>query len=129
MNAQPELSFPSEPIAGETRSTVELVGEDWRADEDWRRFKAACLESVRGVYMKSTHGPTVGTKWVDPNTVRRLLTNQRGELTIAPRRLSAFYNRAAGKDGFLDFSHWGINDDAKGRNKGKPCRIYRLRAP
>ena len=119
MNAE-QLSFPSEPITGDTRATVELVANDWRADEDWRRFFDACVSVARWAG---------GGTEVDPNWVRAALTGADGDLMIAPRRLSAFYNRAAGKDGFLDFSHWGINDDAKGRNKGKPCRIYRLRAP
>jgi hypothetical protein len=114
---QPELDFPpAAPIAGETEATVDLVAGDWRADEDWRRFEAAC----RAVALHWGNGN------VNPNDVRVALTRH-GELTISPRRLSAFYHRAAGKAGFLDFSHWGISDDHKGRNAGKPCRIYRLR--
>lgn len=109
--------FPSSPITGETAATVELVGNDWRADEDWRRFKDACREAAR----RSLAG-----NHVDPNEVRAILTDSAGRLRVNPRRLSAFYHRAAGKGGFLRFSHWGINDDAKGRNKGKPARIYAL---
>lgn len=115
---QDELSFPSAPIEGETEATVELVGRDWRADEDWRRFE----QVVRGV--AAMHGGEV-----DPNRVRGGLSLMRGDLTINPRRLSAFYHRAAGKNGFLEFSHWGTNQDHKGRNAGKPARIYKLRSP
>jgi hypothetical protein len=104
----------SEPIAGETAATVELVGGDWRADEDWHRFRAACMDEA------------AWSGEVDPNGVRTRLTRD-GELTINPRRLSAFYHRAASKDGFLEFSHWGTNGDTKGRNNGKPARIYKLR--
>ena len=119
MNAQPELSFPSEPITGETRAAVELVSQDWRADEDWRRFKAAC--------MSAAHRSIAGNH-VDPNDVRAVLTNDYG-LTIEPRRYSAFWARAAGKNGFLDADGWVINNDSHGRNQGKPLRRYRLRAP
>jgi hypothetical protein len=89
------------------------VAHDWRADEDWALFIDTCRTLGR-----------VYDGHVDPNLVRARLNGQ-----IESRRLSAFYHRAAGKNGFLDFSHWGINDDAKGRNKGKPCRIYKLRSP
>jgi hypothetical protein len=104
--------FPSSPIAGETAATVGLVGEDWRAEEDWRRFENACRAVAKDGWLAV----------VDPNDVRAHLDGQ-----IEPRRLSAFYHRAAGKNGFLDFWEWGVNQDAKGRNQGKPCRIYRLR--
>ena len=126
MNAQPELSFPSEPIVGETRSTVELVAGDWRADEDWRRFEAACREvATGGVILLSDPMARV----VNPNSVRRLLTVD-GELTIAPRRLSAFWARATAKNGFLDNTDkWTVNNDHKGGNAGKPIRLRKLRAP
>ena len=66
---------------------------------------------------------------VNPNEVRRLLTNEHG-LTINPRRLSAFWARATSKRGFMDnTSEWVINDDHKGGNAGKPIRLRRLRSP
>jgi hypothetical protein len=109
------LDDAAEPISGETEATVDLVGRDWRAEEDWRRFREACLAAA------------AWSGEVDPNDVRTRLTRD-GELTIAPRRLSAFYHRAAGRDGFLEFSHWGTNGDVKGRNAGRPARIYKWRA-
>ena len=108
------IDFPSEPIDGDTKATVEIVAHDWRSETDWGRFENKCRVAAL------IHGE------VDPSVVRNYLTRG-GELTINPRRLSAFYSRAAGKSGFLDFSHWGINGDTKGRNAGKPCRIYKLR--
>ncbi len=113
-----EIDFDavSAPIEGDTKATVELVANDWRSDEDWCRFEKACQVAARG------------NGCVLPDTVRILLTGIDGELTINPRRLSAFYHRAAGKSGFLDFSHWGINGDHKGRNAGRPARIYKLRS-
>ena len=110
---QPELVYPSAPIEGDTKATVDLVANDWRSDEDWRRFETACRASAR------IHG------CVDPDLVRIMLTSH-GELTINPRRLSAFYSRAVAQ-GLLEFSHWGINGDTKGRNAGRPARFYRLR--
>lgn len=104
----------SEPISGDTRSTVELVGNDWLADEDWRRFVAA------------VHGRALWrNNEVAPDDVRDALTGADGELTINPRRLSAFYSRAVAQ-GLLEFSHWGVSGDTKGKNAGKPCRIYKL---
>lgn len=111
MTTQAELDFDA---------TVDIVANDWRSDEDWRRFEKVCIAAAQpNVWMH-------GEPWVDPNSVRRLLTNEYG-LTIEPRRYSGFWRRAAGRNGFLDFSHWGINTDAKGRNQGKPSKIYRLR--
>lgn len=100
---QPSLTFPSAPIDADTKATVELVANDHMADWDWVRFE----QVVRHVAFFAGE--------VDPNRVRGLLTDANGELVINPRRLSAFYHRAAGKSGFLDFSHWGINHDTKGR--------------
>jgi hypothetical protein len=114
---QPPIDFDavSEPISGETRATVELVGNDWRASEDWADFRAACFHSAA-----SADGR------VDPNVVRSRLTNRYG-LVIQPRRYSAFWRRAAEKDGFLDADGWTTNDDVKGGNRGKPQRMYRIR--
>lgn len=83
------------------------------------------LEHVIEAYERSKRGLSSGDgETVSPDEVRSLLTS-RGELTINPRRLSAFYNRAVSQ-GLLEFSHWGINGDHKGRNAGRPARVYRL---
>ncbi len=118
---QDELEFPSAQIAGDTKATVHLVGHDWLADGDWVRFEKACREAAT---IASLSGPAE----VNADSVRAFLTGWDGELTVKPQRLSAFYSRAASKAGFLDFSHWGINGDTKGRNGGKPARIYKLRS-
>lgn len=107
----------SEPIAGETKAVVESVANDYRADEDWRRFVVA----VEMAAVESADGETIHV-----GVVRRLLTNEHG-LTIYPRRLSAFWSKAASKAGFLDFDSWESNDDFAGKNAGKPQRVYRLR--
>ena len=127
---QPSIDFDavSEPISGETRATVELVGNDWRADRDWDEFVAACRMVAVPVW--SRHPNVTGYmnegSFVNPNDVRAYLTNDYG-LTIEPRRYSAFWSRAAGKNGFLVADGWVTNDDAKGGNRGKPLRRYRLR--
>lgn len=115
---QPPIDFDavSEPISGETKATVELVGNDWRSDRDWQLFVAALTEVSRDFSGE-----------VNPDNVRAWLTGRNG-LLINPRRLSAFYQRAT-KTGLLAFSHWGINGDHKGRNAGRPARIYKLRSP
>lgn len=111
--------FPSSPIEGETKATVELVAQDWRADEDWHLFHQACL----------TVAAWDGVPYVDPNEVRAELSNEYG-LTIEPRRYSSFWHRASrGKDAFLVADGWVVNNDAHGKNQGKPLRRYRLRSP
>lgn len=111
----PELTYPSAPIEGDTKATVDLVANDWRSDEDWREYERA----VRWV-------ASLDNGIVDPNAVRHELTNVYG-LTIEPRRYSAFWSRAAGKNGFLVADGWVVNDDVAGGNRGKPLRRYRLR--
>jgi hypothetical protein len=114
---QPPIDFDavSAPISGETKATVELVGNDPNADRDWEMFKEVVERDAW-----SNDGK------VSPNRVRNRLSNRFG-LTIEPRRYSAFWSRAAGKSGFLDADGWTTNDDVKGGNRGKPQRMYRLR--
>ena len=114
--AQEPIEYPSAPIEGDTKATVELVGNDWLADEDWAAFCDACIAAA--------HFDFAGL--VNPNHVRSRLSNTHG-LTIEPRRYSSFWSRAASKNGFLTADGWVINDDVKGGNRGKPLRRYRLR--
>lgn len=110
--------FSALPIEGETKAVVESVANDINADADWIRFRHACLIAAA----ESNDGLTVHV-----GSVRRMLTNDHG-LTIYPRRLSAFWNRAASKAGFLDVEGWEINDDHAGKNAGRPQRVYRIRS-
>lgn len=116
MTAQLDI-FSALPIEGNTKSTVDAVAHDWQADADWIRFRHACLIAAA----ESADGLTVHV-----GAVRRMLSNDHG-LTIYPRRLSAFWNRAASKAGFLDFDSWEISDDHAGRNAGRPARVYAIR--
>ena len=65
MTTQPEIEFPSSPIEGDTRATVELVGEDWRAEGDWRRFREAC---ERATFRNDVASAML--RLVNPNEVR-----------------------------------------------------------
>jgi hypothetical protein len=112
----------AEPIAGDTKATVDLVAHDWQADEDWHRFTVAVHFSACGEW--DNEGRNLGT-FVDPNDVRAYLAG-----SIEPRRYSAFWHRASkGKDAFLVADGWVTNTDHAGGNAGKPLRRYRLRAP
>jgi len=117
MTTHPAIDFNtvSAPVDADTKDVLDLVATDWNAAHDWSLFKRACY------WAANCDGGRV-----DPNTVRGLLSNEYG-LTIDPRRYSAFWNRAAGRDGFLVADGWVVNDDKRGRNAGKPTRAYRLR--
>lgn len=125
---QPELTFPSAPIEGDTLATVRMIGNDWRSDVDWKVFVSACRLIARendGV--------------VDPNKVRVELTDFYGDLLIDPQRYASFWGLATRKPPkrvrrgqpdrapFLDNIGWTINEDTKGKNAGKPLRLRRLR--
>lgn len=127
MTAQPMLTFPSAPTAGDTLTRVKTLANDWLADQDWRRFTVACL-----IIANANDGE------VDPNKVRAYLTNAAGELSIKPSRYSSFWGTATatkGKPGrkpFLDNidgpEGWTLNTDHAGGNAGKPIRLRRLRS-
>lgn len=108
-------TYPSHAIQGTTLATVDAVGNDPQAAEDWDVFESIVRRVARSC------------DEVHPDRVRHFLTNGSGELVINPRRLSAFYPRAVSQ-GLLEFSHWGINGDVKGHNAGRPARIYKLKA-
>lgn len=115
---QPSIDFDavSEPISGETRAVVESTAEDIFGSWEWNEFVYA-VHQVAADFSGE----------IDPSNVRARLEDARGVLTINPRKLSAFYSRAVSQR-LIAFSHWGINADTKGRNQGKPARIYRIRA-
>lgn len=102
-------------MGDERQAVVDLVANDWRGDDDWERFVQACIDV------------TADDSTVDPNDVRDALTNAHG-LTINPRRLSAFWNRAR-SSGLLVMAGWTENRDTAGGNRGKPIRKRRWPAP
>lgn len=60
---------------------------------------------------------------IDPNRVRASLTNEYG-MTVYPRVIGAVYNSLVHKK-VIAVAGWGVNEDRRGRNYGKPQRIYR----
>lgn len=103
------------PMGAERQEIVDSVAHDWRSDDDWKRFVAACVEV------------TTDDGLIDPNEVRRVLTNEHG-LTIAPRRLSAFWSRASSATtNMLENAGWTENTDHAGGNAGKPIRLRKWR--
>lgn len=61
---------------------------------------------------------------VDPNAVRALLSDERG-LTVPPRVVGSVYY-ALSEAGALHAEEWTVSNDRRGRNIGKPARVYRL---
>lgn len=61
---------------------------------------------------------------VDPNRVRARLVDATGDLVVDPRLLSAAYSGLRSR-GVLVPDGWTTNTDTKGRNSGKPLRLYR----
>ena len=62
---------------------------------------------------------------IDPNVVRRALTNPTtGALDVNPRVLSASYAALAAR-GFLTRAGWVESDDARGHNGGKRISLWR----
>lgn len=57
---------------------------------------------------------------VDPNVVRQMLPPG-----ITPQLIGATYN-VLRRQGVLEPAEQGVNQDAHGRNQGKPMTIYRL---
>ena len=93
-----------------TQNLLDLISDD----VDYDRF----LTVVRSVALNNEGRVTV-------NEVRRLCSAQ--GLDFNPRRYSAFWNRATGKDGPLqNTDDWETCESTtSGRNGGKPQRIRR----
>ena len=60
---------------------------------------------------------------MDPNRVRASLTNEYG-LTVHPRMLSAQYGVLKARH-MIVHDGWTVNTDTKGRNSGKPSRLWK----
>jgi hypothetical protein len=104
-------------MGSETAALVDLIGTDPR-NLDYARFSAALVDVAEDGY-------------VSMNDMRRRLSNSYG-LVIEPRRYSSFYRRAC-REGVITWDEadphsYEINDDARGHNRGKPQRRYRLAA-
>lgn len=96
-----QLTFPT------ASSVCELVF----GDPLHQRERTAVIDAI--VADARAHG-----REVDPNRVRPTVPQW-----VNPRVTSAVYN-ALGTRRLLVFKRWATNDDRRGRNVGKPQRIY-----
>ncbi|WP_418061780.1 hypothetical protein [Pimelobacter simplex] len=48
---------------------------------------------------------------------------------VAPRRVGAFVNRAKAAEVIAETDEWSVSTDVKGRNAGRPMRVYRWLGP
>lgn len=62
---------------------------------------------------------------VDPNLVREELTDSNGDLTVYPRTIGAQYSGLKSLK-VLQQVGWTTSTDRRGRNAGKPARMYRV---
>lgn len=107
MTAQPQWS----PVDDDTADLLTLVADgpaDVDTDVEWC-FYVGMLDKARTV-----------DGLIFPNTLRPLL---RGN--VAPRRISAFANRALSLGAVEYTGEWQVSDDRQGRNGGKPARVMR----
>lgn len=103
-------SIHFERVDDYTQDLLSLLSDD----PDYDRF----LTVVRSVALSNEGRVTV-------NEVRRLCSAQ--GLDFNPKRYSAFWNRATGKDGPLENTNdWETCDSSRtARNGGKPQRVRR----
>lgn len=100
--------IPFAPVDEQTSDLLDLIADDGHVsvDYEWETFKTI-LHSVA-----TLHGR------VSPNAMRPKLTQ------VAPRRIGPFYKRAC-REGLIEWrGDYETSDDAKGRNTGRPCRVY-----
>lgn len=109
-----------------TLDTLALMADDPRVATDYDRFLAACEEVAR----HDQH------RLVRVNAVRARLTDGNGDLTITPRRLSAFWNKATRQGGAmvklteleardLGVLRWDPCEGSPSGNDGKPQPVRR----
>lgn len=111
MAEQIELRFPSSPVDPDTAELLELIHGDPLHDRDRAEIVEAILAEA------AEHDGVV-----DPNGVRSRLGDH-----VFPRLVGAVYNSLA-RRGVLTVDGWTVSTDRRGRNAGRPCRRYRLRA-
>lgn len=92
-----------------------MLDEDRIHADDSATVKAAVL----------TDGRANGGN-VDPNRVRKMLTNQHG-LIVFHKTIGPAYH-ALRTAGLIVPNGWVVSDDKAGRNAGKPARAYVLTA-
>jgi hypothetical protein len=100
------------PIDDNTADLLTLITSDPRHDDDYQAFLAACR-----VVAAENHGR------VTVSQVSERLTNKWG-LTIEPRRYSAYWSKATGKNGPLrNTAEWDTRKGSTSHNDGRPTRV------
>lgn len=107
-------ALPSQGTDDQIVSLLDVVCTDPLHADDRRRVIEAILECAR------RNGGTV-----DPNHVRELLTDERGDLRVFPKVVGPTY-AALARQGRIRRVGWVVSTDTRGRNSGKPCRTYEL---
>lgn len=101
-------------VDDDTQDLLSLIADDPRLADDYDRFLSACRFVAEG---------NCGLVYV--NAVRAILTNRHG-LTIEPRRLSAFWNKATGAGRpMLKTGDWEVCEGSDSRNDGRPQPVRR----
>ena len=107
-------TYPSAPVDHGTASLLDLIAEDPRVDHDYQTFLDACRAVALG------YGGDVKV-----NAVRHVRTDDNGDLTIRPQRLSAFWRKAE-LDGHLERTgDWDICRGSNSGNNGRPQPVRR----
>lgn len=103
------------PVDDDTASLLDLVDSDWRpfAEADRNTIARAIRDDAQA------HDGEV-----HPNRVRRALAALPVLEQPKPTRVGPTY-RALCLSGALAKTGWDISNDTRGKNAGKPCRIYR----
>jgi hypothetical protein len=101
-----------EPVDQDTADLLSLIADDPRHDDDYQTFLAAC----RVVAAENGGRVTV-------SKVSDRLTNKWG-LTIEPRRYSAYWPKATGKNGPMrNTAEWDTRRGSTSHNDGRPTRV------
>jgi hypothetical protein len=92
-------------------------------DTLWDDSRPLAVEQHDRIFDAIVTAASLNDGIVNPNHVRKLLSNEHG-LQVNPRVLSSAYS-ALRRRGVIQPDGWVTNDDIKGKNGGKPLRIYR----
>ncbi|MDF1603361.1 hypothetical protein [Nocardioides sp. YIM 152315] len=98
-----------------TASLLDLIDADWRpfAEADRNTIAAAIRDDAR-----------FHSGQVHPNRVRDALAALPVFKQPKPTRVGPTY-RAMTLAGYLEVDGWDVSDDSRGKNAGKPIRLYR----
>jgi hypothetical protein len=105
-----ETRLPSRPVDAGTADILKLIDGDPLHESD----RAAVVQAIFAT--ADEHGGEI-----NPNIVRPRIPTW-----VQPRVVGATYNSLAARGLIAWTGEWVTSDDARGRNSGKPARLYRL---